>query len=56
MVHGKAPSGSAFDAWKAFFTAGFAAPILTLFVLVARPVILAFGSAELVVADGRRAD
>ena len=25
MVHGKAPSGSAFDAWKAFFTAGFAA-------------------------------
>ena len=25
MVHGMAPSGSAFDAWKAFFTAGFAA-------------------------------
>ena len=25
MVHGAAPSGAAFDAWKAFFTAGFAA-------------------------------
>jgi len=25
MVHGEAPSGAAFDAWKAFFTAGFAA-------------------------------
>ena len=25
MVHGMAPSGAAFDAWKAFFTAGFAA-------------------------------
>ena len=25
MVHGKTPSGAAFDAWKAFFTAGFAA-------------------------------
>ena len=25
MVHGTAPSGAAFDAWKAFFTAGFAA-------------------------------
>lgn len=45
MIHGKEPSGPAFDAWKAFFVAGFA---------VQKPMWLPEGTSEEVVETYRR--
>ncbi|MES9886384.1 MAG: hypothetical protein ABW140_06190, partial [Candidatus Sedimenticola sp. 6PFRAG1] len=46
MVHGKKPSGDAFNAWKAFFTAGFAAQ---------KMIFLPKGTSDDVVAAWRNA-